>query len=362
MTSFEEPNLGGRPCPGFVGLKEIAQAANVSKATVSRALRGDPAVTPGTRDRILAAATELGYAVNPYVGRVMSKMRRQQSKAFRGNLALIWPDQTPGPRSDRRLLTMQASIRQRAGELGYSISEFASAERSPESLMRLLWHRGIQGLLIASPSFLTRKAYVRFNLKDFCCVVVGSGLIHPPLHTVRFDYFQAMRIALHHARHSFGTGIAAVWDDQTNRHSHHSSRASFIVNHPGGVSLGEELFLNHKTLTLRALRALIKRHQIRCLICESAVVLPEGTEDLVPPENYIIFKRPVGKTFFGWIDTRNELLGSWAVNLLVNKLGQWDAGLPEACETVLVPPRWFRRGAEGDRVETSDPSERTALI
>jgi len=335
-----EPDLEIRP--GAVGLNEIARAVGVSKATVSRALRGDPAVKLVTRDRILAAATELGYSSNPLVGRVMSKMRRQQSKAFRGNLALIWPAQIPGPRSDRRLLTMQSSVRQRADELGYNINEFSSTERSPDSLMRLLWHRGIQGVLIAAPSFHTCKAYVRFNLKDFCCVVLGSGLIHPPLHTVRFDYFQAMRIALHHARHSFGTGIAAVWDDQTNRRSHHSSRASFIVNHPGGVSLGEELFLDHTTLTLKTLRTLVKRHKIQCLICESAVVLPEGANELVSPENYIIFKEPRGKSFFGWIDTRNELLGTWAVNLLTNKLGQWDSGLPEACETVLVPPRWFR--------------------
>jgi len=350
-----EPTI--RVHPGPISLKEIAGAAGVSKATVSRALRGDPAVKLETRDRILAAAKKFGYASNPYVGRVMSKMRRQQSKTFRGNLGLIWPAQIPGPRADRRLLIIQSSVRQRADELGYTINEFSSAERSPESLMQLLWHQGIQGVLIAAPSFHTCKAYVRFNLKEFCCVVLGSGLIHPPLHTVRFDYFQAMRIALHHARHTFGSGIAAVWDGQTNRRSNHSSRASFIINHPGGVSLGAELFLDQNTLTLKMLRLLVKRYKIQCLICESAVVLPEGAEDLVPPENFITFKRPRGKSFFGWIDTRNELLGSWAVEMLANKLGQWETGLPEACETLLVPPRWFRAGAgKSDEIEIAAPA------
>ena len=46
-------------------LLDIAQAAGVSKATVSRALREDPtlSITDGTRERILAAARELGYKI-----------------------------------------------------------------------------------------------------------------------------------------------------------------------------------------------------------------------------------------------------------------------------------------------------------
>lgn len=326
-----------------MGLRKIADMVHLSTATVSRALRGDPAVKEGTKTRILAAAHELNYSSNPLIGRVMSDMRRQQSNAFRGNLGLVWTDHVPGPRSDRRLLTIQSGVRHRAEELGYVINEFAASERSPESLMRVLWHRGIQGILLAVPSFQKRKAYIRFDLKEFCCVVLGSGLVHPPLHTVRFDYFQAMRISLHQARHAFGSGIAAVWDDQTNRRSHHSSRASFIINHPGGIDLGRDLFLDHTKLTLKTLRSLVKSHHVQSLICESAVVLPEGTEDLIPPENCIFFKRPPGKACFGWIDTRNELMGSWAVDLLTTKLGQRDLGLPEACQTVLVPPRWFGR-------------------
>ena len=46
-------------------LLEIAQAANVSKTTVSRALRCDPtlSITSETRTKILDAAKNLGYTV-----------------------------------------------------------------------------------------------------------------------------------------------------------------------------------------------------------------------------------------------------------------------------------------------------------
>ncbi len=40
---------------------DVALLAQVSQSTVSRALRGDPSITPETRDRVAKAAAELGY-------------------------------------------------------------------------------------------------------------------------------------------------------------------------------------------------------------------------------------------------------------------------------------------------------------
>jgi len=45
-------------------LAEVARRAGVSKATASRALSGAANVSPATRDRVVAAASELGYVVS----------------------------------------------------------------------------------------------------------------------------------------------------------------------------------------------------------------------------------------------------------------------------------------------------------
>ena len=47
------------------GIVDVARAAGVSTATVSRALRGLPNVTEATRDRVRRVAEELGYAPLP---------------------------------------------------------------------------------------------------------------------------------------------------------------------------------------------------------------------------------------------------------------------------------------------------------
>jgi DNA-binding LacI/PurR family transcriptional regulator len=46
-------------------IKDVAEAAGVSIATVSRALHGLPRVSEATRQRVLAAAAELRYVASP---------------------------------------------------------------------------------------------------------------------------------------------------------------------------------------------------------------------------------------------------------------------------------------------------------
>ncbi len=51
-------------------IEEVAKRSRVSTATVSRALRGLPNVAPSTRDRVLRAAKELNYSIDPYASRL----------------------------------------------------------------------------------------------------------------------------------------------------------------------------------------------------------------------------------------------------------------------------------------------------
>ncbi len=51
-------------------IDDVARLAGVSTATVSRALRGLPVVSPQTRDRVLSAAAQLGYVASPSASRL----------------------------------------------------------------------------------------------------------------------------------------------------------------------------------------------------------------------------------------------------------------------------------------------------
>ncbi|MDY6995800.1 MAG: LacI family DNA-binding transcriptional regulator [Actinomycetota bacterium] len=53
-----------------VNMTDVARRSGVSIASVSRALRGEPGVSPATRDRILSAARDLAYVVSPEASRL----------------------------------------------------------------------------------------------------------------------------------------------------------------------------------------------------------------------------------------------------------------------------------------------------
>jgi len=319
----------------------IADELGLSVATVSRALRRDPSVRAETRRAVHETAERLGYARNAYVGEFMSSIRRSQTKNFKGNLGLLWGDRVPDLRTDQRLLQIQAGSRTRAEELGYGLSEFDLSEHKPDAIARILVSRGIRGILIAIPSFSPRKAYLRFEFSKFSNVCLGWGLLRPALHTVRFDYFHAIRMALHHARHSFGSGIAAVWDTKTDLRAHRMAQASFVMHHPAGPSAAMPLFLDSRRLQPTATLSLLKKRRVGSLLVEPGVRLPAWLQKEFPPSRRILFRDPGSKECFGWIDTQNRLLGSWGIDLLTTKLSHHEFGLPEACQIVLVPPAWF---------------------
>ena len=56
----------------MAGIKEVAEEAGVSTATVSRALRGLHHVNDSTRSKILAAAQKLNYPLTPMKGNTAS--------------------------------------------------------------------------------------------------------------------------------------------------------------------------------------------------------------------------------------------------------------------------------------------------
>ena len=69
--------------PGHVTIEDVARAAGVSVATVSRALRGLDNVAQSTREKVEAVAAELDYQANPAAAQ-LATLRKLKTRAGRG--------------------------------------------------------------------------------------------------------------------------------------------------------------------------------------------------------------------------------------------------------------------------------------
>ncbi len=122
----------------MVRLKDIAQLANVSIMTVSKALRDAPDVSTATKSRIKALASQMGYVPDSSA----QGLRTKTTKLF----GLIIPSST-NPVYAR----MVVAVEERAHELGYDIL-FAHSLNLPEreeSCIRRFLSRRVDGLFIS---------------------------------------------------------------------------------------------------------------------------------------------------------------------------------------------------------------------
>lgn len=148
-------------------IKDVAKVANVSYATVSRALSGSPGVSKETRDMITRICDELGYTPN-YIARSMVAKSTHL-------IGLIVTDIANPFMSE-----MAFNIEQTALERGYHIMLCNSVNdiKQEEYVLKLLMGRNVDGILIFPTNSRSHEelqkylgkvpiVFVSENLNDF---------------------------------------------------------------------------------------------------------------------------------------------------------------------------------------------------
>jgi len=124
---------------GKVSIKDVAREAGVSHATVSRALRGSPLISPPTTARVKAMANKMGYSVNA-VARSLVTGKTHTIGVVVTSIA------------DPFVGGVTAGIEAFANERGYS-TILATCHADPETEKRMvdsLRERGVDGILVTS--------------------------------------------------------------------------------------------------------------------------------------------------------------------------------------------------------------------
>ena len=65
-----------------VTLRDLAKHLGLGKSTVQRALSGHPSIKPVTRQKVIAAATKMGYRPDPFFSIVGSQKRKSRSNGL----------------------------------------------------------------------------------------------------------------------------------------------------------------------------------------------------------------------------------------------------------------------------------------
>ena len=179
-------DVGGSAPRRAPSMADVAAAIGVSHQTVSRVLNGSPLVREDTRERVLAAITEMGYRRNN-AARVLATNRSGRIGLISAHLALYGPS-----------MVMDA-VHGAAQRAGYEVSTVGLEELSAESLRgavdRLL-DQAVEAMVIAVAH---RDALESArSLKLSIPVVLAQGVTHAEPMAAGIDQVAGAELATTH--------------------------------------------------------------------------------------------------------------------------------------------------------------------
>jgi len=323
-------------------LAEIAERVGVSRMTVSRALRGGHHVAAPLRERILAAATALGWQPDPELARLMARLREGRRATDAPALAFIWSDRhETGTRSPWGAELFEGAAR-RATELGYRLEEFQLAGRgmSGRRLSEILVARGIRGLIL-SPLISRSRARVPIRWEDFSSVVIGLGYARPELHRVHHHHFLGMMTLMRALRRRGFRRIGFYSERTVNDRMFGAWPASFLTHHPLPAAQAGSLLRLVRRPAREDFFAWLRQARPDAVIDPSQQGLDWLAE--LPAEQrpaHFTLNWTLSRPELGGIDQQAGVLGAAAAELLAEQVARGERGVPLHPKIVMTAGVW----------------------
>lgn len=174
-------------------MQDIADAAGVSKSTVSRALKGHSSIPPKTRERVLSVARSFGYHTHPMVSALMASLR--SSHPPNEPVVVAYLTFSSSWRDKAVLSLMHEGASERALEFGFKLEEirYAAIGNNSQRLNQILSYRRIQGILLGAP--LNQKQVIELDWDSFSAITLGAVMPNRMLSCVRHNHFQGSSLA-----------------------------------------------------------------------------------------------------------------------------------------------------------------------
>lgn len=325
--------------------RELAAALGVSHNTVARALRNDPEIALATKNRILKAAGEAGYRMNPLVSALMNRVRRRGKLESSGEVIGFLTSYT---REDRwrthpSLSEHYRGAHTRAEELGFQLEPFWLGTGGVDSARvgRVLRARGIRGAIIGP--VLADYHPFRLDWDHLAVVAIGAGFRQVPVHRITHHQTTGMQTCYAHLRQFGYKRIGFVSHLSDDSRIHHLWRAGYLAAQQvhGGDRL--EIFFTGSYEEPEPVRSWLKREKpdavigtwVHPLLQELHVRIPErlGFASLD------IMTAQLGQLAGIWQD--NERIGAVAMDLLAGQIYRNETSLPKAPTLTHMEGTWM---------------------
>jgi len=332
--------------PRPVRLQDIADRAEVSKATVSLALRNHASIPLSTRERIQQLAREMGYRPNPLVSALMSYHRATHvGRPTHLTLAMIV---NFARRSDWECYLsddLLASATARAEQLGYQLEQFwlGDLKVTGQKLSSILFTRGIPGVIVAP--LPAARGHLEMDWANFASVAIGHSLLQPLIHRVTTNRFLAMRMAVQRLRKMGYRRLGlAMHADQDSRVDHQWGAAFIWEQEQAAASVRTvPLVIEEREWTEARFAKWFKANRPEVILSYEPAIIGwlKNLGRRVPEDvGFVHLWNPDRSGEFAGIYHDPPAIGAAAVDFLVGGIQRNERGLPAAPQTLLLDALW----------------------
>jgi LacI family transcriptional regulator len=334
-------------------MKDVARKTGVHITTVSLALRNSPKLPVETREKIQAAARDMGYHQDPMLSALMAYRSTSSAPKFQATVAMVFDYKDAADFEDAAYSYKNffAGAVRKGGELGYKVQRFffdgPNRENEGRRIGRILASSGIRGVILCA--FRPRTTRFELDWDHFSVVQIESQHLALSLPVVSTDQLTMAREAVRRLwQQGFRRiGIAVGRDEEV--YLDHAFTVGFFGEaglHPEMKPAPPLVLANGQSLLDfgRDLRRWIKRHRLEAVISNWTNVLnalhatggtlatdPVVVELTVEPE----------QSLFGGMVQRDVVVGERAMEQLALLLQTNQTGYAEKPNRILIPGLWI---------------------
>ncbi|HLP01817.1 MAG TPA: LacI family DNA-binding transcriptional regulator [Opitutaceae bacterium] len=333
-----------------MSLRRIAAALDLSPSAVSLALRNSPKIPDGTRARVLREAERIGYRPNAKLKELMSQLRHSGKRTHEACFGVISLYDTPRPwESSLHLTRVFRSMEKRADELGYRLEPMwlKAPGMTIGRFGDILDTRGVQGLLCFGSPILS-DPFPR-ELDHYAIVAQGLS-IATPLHRVTSHFYNDLSRALSFA-HSRGYRrpglVLGCYEEERSAHAYSSAYLGWCEHTLGNPipvpilrtnQIDEKSFLAwlaaHRPDVVLFVHLYTALGELQQVLARNGIRAPQDV-------GIVAISQILEGTSFTGMQQNQQLMGAWAVELLVGRIHNQDFGIPAHPRIEMVESNWI---------------------
>ncbi len=333
-----------------MSIRRIARATRLSLAAVSLALRDSPKISEATKRRVREAARRLGYRPSAKVAELMSHVRLSRDPRNEGCLALMsfYDCERPWEES-LHLRRICEGMRSRAEALGYRLEPLwlRAPGMTPRRFRSILDARGIEGLLCLGSPRIDDEFPAEFD--HYAIVTQGWSLrtqLHRVINHAYNDTWRALDklYALGYRRPGLAIGN---YEDVRGAHANVSAYLGWC-NHRQGTASGVPVLRLNGLEWMRFRRWLTQKRPDAVVLVHGCDVASEclqalRNQGIRMPEDFglAVLSQNLEGTGLSGLQENQQVIGAWAVELVVARIMNRDLGIPAAPRVEMVDSVWL---------------------